>query len=159
MQSRILFIAFLFLPALSCFPGGAGTLSNITIIPSATRMFRPAYDILCVDKSKRKEWEKALANGESIEPPVNFIPQEKYSGGCEEEGHHSTFFLFNLFPVTAPLNPEYAIAAVVQRLEGDSMINILAWNEIHYYSVLGRVSVYKIRGDVIRYSGAGRNKK
>ena len=100
------------------------------------------------DPSKRS----SKKSGQVLGPPVKYIIPEKYRGGCEEESQHSVFYLFNLIPVTPPLNPEYAISTAVQRLEGDTMINIRAWHETHYYSLLGRVSVFKIRGDVIRFS-------
>jgi len=131
-------------------------MHEIHIIPSATRMYRASYEVICLDSIKRKKWEKALANGESLPPPASYIPLDEYTGGCKETGSHSTFYLFNLFPVTAPVNPEYAVSSTVQKLEGDSMINIVAWNELHYYSILGRVSVYKVSGDVIRFTARDR---
>ena len=157
IRSLRLHSIFLFF-ILSCFPGGGGSMADLSIIPAATRMYRASYDIICVDSKKREVWEKTLANGESMEPPTVVVSPSEYRGGCEEEGEHSVFYLFNLFPVTPPLNPEYAIANVVQKLEGDSMINITAWSESRYYSVLGRVSVFKVKGDVIRFTGGAGGK-
>lgn len=94
---------------------------------------------------------KKEPSGQVLGPPIRFVSPQDYQGGCEQEGEHSVFFLLNLFPVTPPLNPEYAISTAVQRLEGDTMVKIRIWHEVHYYSLLGRVSVLKVRGDVIRF--------
>ena len=101
--------------------------------------------------AKKSDTPAASDSGQVLGPPVTYLPAAQYRGGCEQEGQHSVFYLFNVFPVSPPLNPEYAISVAVQRLEGDTMINIRAWHETHYYSAMGRVSVFKVRGDVIRY--------
>lgn len=155
-----------------CLPGGViepgGLVDGVSMVPSATFVRGAPYEIVCYDhqEAERREQqtsksapvanapddqqsyeEQATAQG----PPVTYVPLNKYAGGCEEEGQSSTFFLFNMFPVTPILNPEYAIGTVVQRLEGDTMVNIRIWHETHYYSLLGRVSVFRIRGDVIKF--------
>lgn len=62
----------------------------------------------------------------------------------------STFFLLGLFPVTRPLNIEYALSQAVQSVDdGDTIINIHVWHETHYYFPLGTVSVCKVEGDVV----------
>lgn len=94
-------------------------------------------------------------SGQVLGPPIRLVDPADYKGGCEEDGEHSVFYLLNLFPVTPTLNPEYAISTAVQRLEGDTMIRIRTWHEVHYYSVLGRAAVLRIRGDVIRFRQPG----
>ena len=61
------------------------------------------------------------------------------------------FYLFHMWPVTNPLNPDYAMGLIVQELEGDSLVHIRTWHERHYYSVLGHAVVMKFKGDVIRF--------
>jgi len=82
---------------------------------------------------------------------VRYENPETFTGICEQEGESSVFFLFNMFPVTPAINPEYAIATAVQQLEGDTMISLRTWHETHYYSILGRVSVFKVKGRVIKF--------
>lgn len=82
---------------------------------------------------------------------VRLILRDAYQGGCERDGQTSVFFLLNLFPLTDPLDTERAIALAVQSVEGDSMVNLRVWHEIHYYGLIGRVAVWHVRGDVIRY--------
>lgn len=173
MTRRIVILStpVIFLTWSACIPGGVfdkgGIVNGGGILPAATRLRGSEYDIVCYDKAealrREKEREKALeqeeAGGEAAAkvsgqvkgPPVRYIPAEEYTGGCEEEGEHSMFFIFNIIPVTSPINPHYALSMAVQRLEGDSMIHIKTWHETHYYSLLGRAIVYKIRGDVIRF--------
>ncbi len=128
-----------------------GSTDHVMLLPSATMIRGAPYEILCYDASRRADGE----GEESSAPPVRAVPLEEYEGGCEEVGESSTFFLFNLFPVTPRLDMEYAMAVAIQKLEGDSMVNIRAWHETHYYSLLGRVSVLKVKGDVIRFLPAG----
>jgi hypothetical protein len=85
---------------------------------------------------------------------ISYKTPEGYKGECDEEGETSQFFLFNMFPATAPLSPDLAMSKAVQRLEGDTMINIRTWHEFHYYTVLGRVSVFKVKGTVIKFLSA-----
>lgn len=166
--SPILLIAFL-----GCIPGGiidkGGYVDNAGFVSSATLTHGYPYNIVCIDNDEvlRREKLKAeaensaeqeksatpagRASGEEQGPPVKYVDPGDYTGGCEQEGESSVFILFNFIPVTSPLNPEYAIGIPVQKMEGDSMINIRYWHETHYYSALGRVSVFKIRGDVIKY--------
>jgi hypothetical protein len=124
---------------------------TLALVPSATSLHGSDYRIVCLDKEKRAAWESAVESGIPEMPPVQLIPPSEYKGGCEEEGASSTFFLFNMIPVTPPIDPEYAISSAVQRIEGDSMIHIHLYEEIHYYSILGRAVLLKARGDVIRF--------
>lgn len=142
-----------------CFPGGVmvegGKTGDIAFIPAATLTRGAPYYVLCYDEKKaEEEREAAIENGDdpaNLAPPVTPVIMDEYKGGCEVEGASSTYHLFNAFPATAPLNIEYAIGTAVQKLEGDTMINIRVWHEIHYYALLGRVSVVKVRGDVVRF--------
>jgi len=147
---------------LNCLPGGGpflkgGYINGLQITPAATRIAGAPYDIVCHDaqeadrRKKEKLEEKAAREGRVLGPPVKYVSPETYSGGCEQTGSHSVFFLFNLFPITPRMRPEYAMALPVQRLGGDTMVNIRSWHEVHLYSLLGRVSVFKVRGDVVRF--------
>ncbi len=158
-----------------------GYADHPLILASATLTRGAPYHVLCWDEVEAERRKRAAeqeaekeapppdgkaesksgggktAGGESglvQGPPVRMVAPADYRGGCEQEGEHSVFFLFNVFPVTPVLSPEYAISTAVQRLEGDTMVKIRAWHEVHYYSLLGRVSVFKVRGDVIRFDVA-----
>jgi hypothetical protein len=66
-------------------------------------------------------------------------------------GESSTLFLFGMIPVTNPLNIEYAISQAVQKYPGgQSIVGLTIWHETHYYFPIGRVSVVKVKGMVIR---------
>ena len=174
-----LVFTLLALTGAACLPGGiiqkGGHATDVRVYTAATLTRGANYEVVCWDeaeanrrknekkaaeeRAKKGEEEKKKESGVELGPPVKYVKREDYKGGCEQEGEHSMFFLFNLIPATAPLNPEYALSQAVQRLEGDTMVNIRAWHEVHYYSVLGRVSVFKVRGDVIRFILPGGDKK
>lgn len=80
------------------------------------------------------------------------VNRADYKGGCEQTGQSSVFYLMNFWPLTNRIDPNYAIASAVQRLEGDTMVHIRIWHEVHYYGIVGRVFVFKASGDVIRYT-------
>lgn len=146
----------LLLTVLSCVPGGiidkGGYRDQAGFIAAATRTRGAPYKLVCYDESEAHRRESLPPEAEKpAGPPVRYMAAEDWLGGCEEEGESSVFFLFNMFPVTPPISPEYAVATAVQRLEGDTMIGIRTWHETHYYSVLGRVSVFKVKGRVIKF--------
>lgn len=67
-------------------------------------------------------------------------------------GESSTLFLFGLFPVTSPLDIEYAMSQAVQKIPGgQSLIDIHYWHETHVFFPLGTVSVLTVEGKVISY--------
>ncbi len=67
-------------------------------------------------------------------------------------GESSVFLFLGIFPMTPPLNTEYALSEAVQKIEGgQTLINLAIWHETHYYFPIGKVSVVKIEGDVIRF--------
>lgn len=67
-------------------------------------------------------------------------------------GESSTLFLFGLFPVTSPLDIEYAMSQAVQKIPGgQSLIDIHYWQETHVFFPLGTVSVLTVEGKVISY--------
>ena len=140
----------------ACMPGGivdkGGTVFHAGITPAITLTRGAPYKIVCIDQSEVERREN-LSEEElrTLGPPVEYVDAKGYRGGCEQTGESSVFFLFNMWPATDNLDPEYAVGTAVQRLEGDTMINIHFWHEIHYYSVLGRASVMKVRGDVIKF--------
>ncbi len=163
-QRRITVLGFAVLPLiffLDCFPGGivtkGGSVHSAGFFASATRTQGAPYLIVCYDEKEAKRREELREKDEKAEipagPPVRFADPATYKGGCELEGESSVFFLFNLWPATPRLNPEYALAAAVQKVEGDSMVNVRFWHETHYYSLLGLVHVFKVRGDVIKFLG------
>src|SRR5262249_2769340 len=121
----------------------------------ASRTNAAAYSILCWDQVEADRREKLPEEERSKEPPIKVEDPKTFTGNCDEEGESSVFFLFNIVPVTPPINPEYAIGSAVQRLEGDTMINIRTWHETHYYSILGRVSVFKVKGRIIKFQSIG----
>ncbi|MBI3396017.1 MAG: hypothetical protein HY042_09290 [Spirochaetia bacterium] len=156
-------VALLFL-CTACFPGGildkGGSTGVVGIIPAASNLKGAPFKIVCFDKEealrREQERERAAKAGEKASgtvqaPPVKYVDADKYKGGCEEEGESSQFVLFGMWPVTGKLNPEYAMSMAVQRLEGDTMINIRTWHEAHFYSIIGRAVVFKARGDVIKF--------
>jgi len=166
MRFLTIILSMLFM---TCLPGGVigkgGRAGQPLVIPTASLLGESSYRILCwdpIEEHRRKELlereptEKGRAEARQSfnGPPVREVKPADYRGGCEREGSSSTFFLFGMFPVTAPLNPDYAIGTAVQQLEGDTMINIAAWHEEHLYSLMGRVSVLNIRGTVIRFVAA-----
>ncbi len=140
----------------ACFPGGVisrgGTSGQAAMAPAITLTRGAAYDIVCFDEAEAQRRE-SLDEQErrSLGPPVRYIAPENYRGGCETEGESSVFLLLNIWPATPPIDVDYAIGGAVQRLEGDTMIRIRTWHETHYYSILGRARVLKVRGDVIRF--------
>jgi len=142
----------------SCIPGGiitkGGDVNGLQIIPEATLTGGAPYQIVCMnpeEETKKEETEEKETENNPVQSYI-YIDPALYKGGCEQVGQHSAFYLFNIIRVTPPLDAEYAIGSAVQRVEGDTMIRIRAWHEIHYYSILGNVSVFKIKGDVIRYT-------
>lgn len=156
MKVRLLLAALSF-SASGCFPGGiverGGFVDGAGLIPSATAVRNAGYRIVCRDRAEVKRRQEMAERGEAIPntPPVTYVNPEDYKGGCEVEGQTSRFFLFHMWPVTPKLDPAYAIGIPVQELEGDTMIHIRTWHETHYYSVLGHVRVFRVRGDVIRF--------
>ncbi|GIX41023.1 MAG: hypothetical protein KatS3mg129_0756 [Leptospiraceae bacterium] len=149
---KIIIIYFIILLFLNCFAGGyiekGGHIDSIFLTPSATNIYINQYFIVCLDKEKYK---KEQSENLDITKFITYIPVDKYKGGCEQYGEVSQFYLFHLFPTSGSLDPEYAITLAVQKLEGDTMVNIRAWHETHYYSILGQVRVFKVKGDVIKF--------
>ena len=159
-RSSALLTAALLLSTAGCFPGGivdrGGFVDGAGILPEATSVRNASYRIVCRDRDEVKRREELVAKGEPVPntPPVTYVTPEEYKGGCEVNGESSRFFLFHLWPVTPTPDPAYAMGLPVQELEGDTMINIRTWHETHYYSILGHVRVFRVRGDVIRFEEA-----
>ena len=154
---RVIQSALVMLAALpACMPGGVvdkgGRVHAPGIAPAITRTRGAPYKIVCIDPAEvRRREELPEEERRNLGPPITYLEAHNYSGGCEQTGESSVFFLFNMWPATPPLDPEYAVAAAVQGLEGDTMINITYWHETHYYSLLGTAFVFKARGDVIKF--------
>lgn len=141
---------------IACFPGGivdkGGMVFHVGITPAITMTRGVPYQIVCVDQAEvKRRKDLSEADLRTLGPATYYKPAHEYRGGCEQTGESSVFFLFNMWPTTPPLDPEYAVGTAVQRLEGDTMINIHFWHELHYYTILGRVAVMKVRGDVIKF--------
>lgn len=139
-----------------CIPGGivkeGGRHLHSDIVPAATRTGGVPYYILCPDLDEMDRRANLSAEELSnLAPAVKQIPMQEYEGNCKLTGQSSAFFLFHMWPVTDPLDPGYAMGTIVQKLEGDTMINITTWHEAHYYSILGHAVVFKARGEVIRF--------
>ncbi|TGK03947.1 hypothetical protein EHO59_10495 [Leptospira semungkisensis] len=65
-------------------------------------------------------------------------------------GESSVFFLFGLFPMTNPMNMDYALSDAVQRIPGGKgLIKIKYWHETHLFFPVGTISVLKVKGTVI----------
>ncbi|TGK01889.1 hypothetical protein EHQ53_15600 [Leptospira langatensis] len=65
-------------------------------------------------------------------------------------GESSVFFLFGLFPMTNPMNMDYALSDAVQRIPGGKgLVKIKYWHETHLFFPVGTVSVLKVKGTVI----------
>lgn len=139
-----------------CMPGGIVTIGGrtdfATMQPAAAPVNESPYDIVCLDQAELKRRED-LSEDErrTLNPPFTFVDPAEYDGGCEVDGQSSVFFLLNLWPVTPRLDPSYAIGTAIQAREGDNLIHLHTWRETHYYSLLGRAVVWRVRGDVIRY--------
>lgn len=125
----------------------AGLLAEATLTNNAP------YNVLCPDQEEIERREKLAQEGKEIprEPAVRIVSPAKYEGGCEQEASSSVYYLFHMFPATPPMDAQYALGLAVQKLEGDTMVNIRTWHETHYYSLLGHVRVFKVKGDVIRF--------
>ncbi len=81
---------------------------------------------------------------------ATIIRSEEYKTLGESEGESSTYYLLGLFPVTPPLNIDYAMSQAVQKIpNGSSMVNVRTWIESHYYFPVGKVLVLKVKGQVI----------
>ncbi len=147
-----------------CMPGAmidkGGSIHTLQISPGATMTGGAPFVYICPDYTeinRRKALEKSGAETfENKAPPVKKVNPEDYNGSCRVEGESSQFFLFNMFPAAGSINAAYAISQAVQKMEGDTMINLQEWHETHYYSILGRVAVYKVTGDVIQFIQPGR---
>lgn len=153
----VVWVGFISL-VVGCFPGAVidkgGFVDHAGLLPEATRIQDAEFNYICKDEQEIKRRLELAETGEPIpnEPPVQFVSQQEYKGGCELEGESSQFYLFHLWPVTAPIDPSYALGIPVQSVEGDTMIDIKSWHETHYYSILGHVRVFKVKGDVIRFN-------
>jgi len=136
---------------LNCLAGAfidkGGHVDSMYLTNSATNVYRNNFYVICL-KSDNQNPEEEM----DISKKIQYIPFEQYKGGCEQYGEVSQFYLFHLFPTSDSLDPEYAINTVVQKFEGDTMINIRGWHETHYYSLLGQVRVFKVKGDVIKFA-------
>lgn len=159
LPARGLIPAVVFLFAPGCFPGGGffqkgGFVDQVQVFSEATRTGQSPYSIVCRDRDEIKRRAEMVERGETppTDPPLILKNPAEYKGGCEEEGETSRFYMLHLWPVTPPLDPAYAMGRPVQELEGDTMINVRAWHETHYYSILGHVRLYRVRGDVIRFN-------
>ncbi|MCB1169617.1 MAG: hypothetical protein KDK25_04755 [Leptospiraceae bacterium] len=141
----------------SCFPGGfvikGGHVDQAGWIPEATLTNNAPYQVVCPDKEELERRQQMKEEGLSVpkEPAIKLVSPKTYSGGCEQTASSSVYYLLHLFPATPPMDAHYALGLAVQKLEGDTMINIKTWHETHYYSLLGHVRVFKIKGDVIRF--------
>jgi hypothetical protein len=81
---------------------------------------------------------------------ATLIRKDKLNILGSADGESSTFFYLGLFPLTNPLNIEYAMSQAVQKVPGgDTLVNVKIWHETHYFFPLGTVSVVKVEGDVI----------
>ncbi len=102
------------------------------------------FNLISINKTYR---DVSILNEARIIREVNYQILEK------AEGEHSQFYFLYLFPVTPHLNMEYALSQAVQKVEnGESIINLKIWHETHNYFPLGKVSVVKVYGDVIKYN-------
>ena len=134
-----------------------GRVHEVGVIPAATRTRGAAFRYVCFDPTEAERREDLPAEEvQNLGPPVFYLEPTEYQGaGCFSDGESSVFFLFNLWPVTPPLDPDYAISLAVQRLRGDTMINMVFWHEVHYYSLLGSAFVFHVRGNVIKFASPG----
>ncbi len=91
----------------------------------------------------------------SLSPAATIIRTDNYKILGKSEGQSSSFFLFNLFPVTNPMNIEYALSQAVQKIPGgQSMVNIRIWHETQYFFPLGRVHTVNVEGDVVSFDSS-----
>jgi hypothetical protein len=89
----------------------------------------------------------------SILSEARIIREIDYEILQKEVGEHSQFYFLYIFPVTPHLNIEYALSQAVQKVEnGESIVNLKIWHETHNYFPLGKVSVVKVEGDIIKYN-------
>ena len=106
--------------------------------------FNCGFNLLKINKTYR---DVSILNEARIIREVNYQIIEK------AEGEHSQFYFLYIFPVTPHLDMEYALSQAVQKVEnGESIVNLKIWHETHNYFPLGKVSVVKVEGDVIKYN-------
>lgn len=87
-----------------------------------------------------------------IIPSATIIRDEGYKVLGESSAETSTFFFLGLFPVTNPLNIEYAMSQAVQKIPGgDSMVEVYVWKETQNVFPLGSISVLKVKGTVVSF--------
>ena len=53
------------------------------------------------------------------------------------------------------LRPPKNVSPSVEMARGDTMINMVFWHEVHYYSLLGSAFVFHVRGNVIKFASPG----
>lgn len=91
----------------------------------------------------------------AVTPSATIVRGQGYRTIQASEGESSTFFLLGLWPMTKPLDIDYAMSLAVQKVEGgQSLVNMRVWHETHYYFPLGSVSVVKVTGDVVSFTAA-----
>lgn len=101
--------------------------------------------------------QSGYSRGLDILPEATLVRGNKYTVLGNSSGQSSTFFLFGILPMTDPLNIEYALSEAVQKIPGgQSIVNVSIWHETHYYLPVGKVSVVKVEGDVIKYIASER---
>ncbi|MCB1175214.1 MAG: hypothetical protein KDK39_16685 [Leptospiraceae bacterium] len=149
-----------------CFFGGlvvkGGQSYAVQWQSEAAIMNAVAFDYICqntvTSASPETESGNAGPAAEQVDAkvqPFRYISPAEYQNDCPVESQSSVFFLFNMLPVTPPLDVDYALSRAIQMREGDNVIDMQAWHEVHYYGIIGRVFVYRLRGHVIRYRKQG----
>lgn len=89
----------------------------------------------------------------AILPAATIVRGSSYKTLGTAQGESSTFIILGLFPITRPLNIQYAMSQAVRKVEGgQSLVNLKIWHETHYYFPLGKVSVVKVEGDVVSFT-------
>jgi hypothetical protein len=125
-------------------------------LPKPARVFVAASFFLCFSSCTGNpfNWEKGGHVREaSIVPAATIIRGEGYKVLEKAEGESSTYMFLGLIPMTDPLNIELAMSQAVQKVEGgQSLVNVEIWHETHYYFPVGKVSVLKVRGDVVSFA-------
>ncbi|MCS7205702.1 MAG: hypothetical protein NZ853_08390 [Leptospiraceae bacterium] len=122
-----------------------GYIDSMLIVPEASNLYRDDLYVVCPKEIPRSQEQEETSFS------IEYVPLRDYKGGCDVQGEVSQFYLFHLIPISGSLDPEYALGTMVQKYEGDTIINIRAWHESHYYNVLGQVRLLKLKGTVIKF--------
>ena len=88
----------------------------------------------------------------AISSSSSVVIDRKYKILQKSRGKSSTLYILGAFPVTRPLNPDFAISQALAKVpKGQNIINVQIWIEKQYFFPLGTIFSLNVEGDVIEY--------